>query len=100
MQGRSVSNGQWSIGKLVDIFGYKLIEEDGVNAIFIQLCDRMLCVVDNMNAQEISNSLWAMGKLKYKRNKYIKALVEAAYKQSDIFPQGTSNMLGVSYSAV
>eukprot|EP01025_Chloroclados_australasicus_P062444 TRINITY_DN8204_c0_g2_i1.p2 TRINITY_DN8204_c0_g2~~TRINITY_DN8204_c0_g2_i1.p2 ORF type:complete len:182 (-),score=6.54 TRINITY_DN8204_c0_g2_i1:55-600(-) len=34
MQGRSVSNVLWSIGKLVDIFGYKLIEEHEVKVTF------------------------------------------------------------------
>eukprot|EP01025_Chloroclados_australasicus_P054403 TRINITY_DN6447_c0_g2_i1.p1 TRINITY_DN6447_c0_g2~~TRINITY_DN6447_c0_g2_i1.p1 ORF type:complete len:360 (-),score=8.33 TRINITY_DN6447_c0_g2_i1:30-1109(-) len=93
MQHQAVANSLWSIGKLVDIFGYKLIKEDRVKATFNKLCERTLCEVDKMSVQGISNSLWAMGKLKYQHEKYIKALVQAIYKQSCTYPQHISNML-------
>eukprot|EP01025_Chloroclados_australasicus_P062443 TRINITY_DN8204_c0_g1_i4.p1 TRINITY_DN8204_c0_g1~~TRINITY_DN8204_c0_g1_i4.p1 ORF type:complete len:512 (-),score=14.37 TRINITY_DN8204_c0_g1_i4:508-2043(-) len=93
MQHQAVANSLWSIGKLFDIFGYKLIEEDTIEEMLSVICERLLCVVDNMNAQEITNSLWAMGKQKYRHDRYIQALVEATYKQSEMNPQQTSNTL-------
>eukprot|EP01025_Chloroclados_australasicus_P062449 TRINITY_DN8204_c0_g4_i4.p1 TRINITY_DN8204_c0_g4~~TRINITY_DN8204_c0_g4_i4.p1 ORF type:complete len:533 (-),score=16.18 TRINITY_DN8204_c0_g4_i4:119-1717(-) len=93
MQNQAVANSLWSIGKLVDIFGYNLITEDRVKAIFSKLCKRMLCIVDKMNAQSISNCLWAMGKLRYQYDKYIYALVQVAQRLRDMYPQDISNAL-------
>eukprot|EP01025_Chloroclados_australasicus_P042316 TRINITY_DN4502_c0_g1_i2.p1 TRINITY_DN4502_c0_g1~~TRINITY_DN4502_c0_g1_i2.p1 ORF type:complete len:536 (-),score=24.93 TRINITY_DN4502_c0_g1_i2:737-2344(-) len=93
MASRALANCLWSLGKLVERFGFRLVSQKVLNDTLDKLYERQIYMVYHMNGFDISNSLWAMAKVQYVSYSNIKALVEVAVNETDLTGQDISNAL-------
>eukprot|EP01026_Neomeris_dumetosa_P074337 TRINITY_DN7721_c0_g1_i1.p1 TRINITY_DN7721_c0_g1~~TRINITY_DN7721_c0_g1_i1.p1 ORF type:complete len:561 (-),score=43.17 TRINITY_DN7721_c0_g1_i1:67-1662(-) len=79
MEAWSLSNCLWSLGKLVDVLDVDQSKLYYIT-VFRELCKQVTYIAHDMTNCQISNSLWAMGKFKWKDNEQISLLIDSAIK--------------------